>query len=85
MTSVSSIGPVSAISSATGGMKAAEQRLAQSANRIASLGSTASGAKTVDPAAETVAQAGARQDFAANAAVLRVTSSMMKRALDIAV
>jgi hypothetical protein len=83
MTGISSISSASAI--AAGGMAQAERKLAQSAERVASMGSDQSDAKAVDPVSETVAQAGARQDFAANAAVLRVSSNMMKRALDIAV
>jgi flagellar basal body rod protein FlgC len=85
MTSISSISPASAISTATGGLTAAERRFGQSAERIASLGSVSASAKAVDPAAETLAQAEARQIFDANAAVLRVSGNMMKRVLDIAV
>lgn len=85
MTGISSISPVSAISSATGGMAAAERRFGGSAERIASLGSDQPAAKAVDPVAETVAQAEARQTFAVNAAVLRVSASMTKHVLDIAV
>lgn len=84
MTGITSVSPISAISSATNGMAAAERRLDASASRIAGIGSDKQDAKSVDPAAETVAQSAAREAFAANAAVLRVSSSM-KRALDIAV
>ena len=76
---------ISAISASTGGMIAAERRLDASASRVASLGSDTPAAKAVDPAAEIVAQATARLDFEANVSVLRVSTDMMKRVLDIRV
>lgn len=85
MTSISAITSVSPIATATSGMSAAERRFQQSAERMASLGTERDPAKAVDPLAETLAQAQARQTFDANAAVLRVSGSMMKRVLDIAV
>jgi flagellar basal body rod protein FlgG len=76
---------ISAISASTGGMLAAERRLDASASRVAMLGSDTPEARTVDPAAEIVAMATARLDFEANASVLRVSTGMVKRVLDIRV
>jgi flagellar hook protein FlgE len=81
---------MSAISTSSNGMVAAFRQLDASAMRVAQIATDETDRPKVDkakvdPIAETAAQITARQEFAANAAVLRTSSSMLKRALDIAV
>ena len=68
-----------------GGMQAAHGTLEKSANRIARLGAAVSegGGDAVDLSAEAVALITAKEQFQANARVIRVADEMQKNLLNL--
>jgi flagellar hook protein FlgE len=75
----------SALTTATAGLLSASNRLNQSANRVAKIGTDLPGAEDVDPATEIVNQIEAQDSFAMNASVVRASADMSKRLLDMLV
>jgi flagellar hook protein FlgE len=67
------------LSTAVSGMMAAQTRLGASASRVAKMGVDDS----VDPAEEAVTQVQAKQSFAANAAVVKLSDEMWRMLLDV--
>jgi flagellar basal body rod protein FlgC len=69
------------LSTARYGLMAAQSQLQTSASRVANMGSDPS----VDPVQETVNQVEAKQQFAANAQVIKIADEMWRSLLEVQV